>query len=333
LVSALRNLQQPAAAEEAMPPRKVAPRLAASIRKAVLGDAPDQKPVQPAERQVLFRVPDAQPPQEPAAAPVTAPVPKPVESDPVRLVEAIQASISSVQQEPLQPAAPPPSEVVAATPPAPLRPQATAAELDLQTLLASEAHSRPYRELLATVQRDVAGRSSPVVAILGLEEQESTPHVAAALGTLMAGIQPKATLLIEAYPAHRLAERYGLSQAIGLAETLAGRTERAKAIAATSHPRLDVIPFGQATAEQAHLLPPALAAELVHLRTMHGAVVIDAGPLSSPWALAASRAADAVYLVVRVGDTSAEYATSCVQRFRAAGGKLTGCIAVGAVAS
>jgi MinD-like ATPase involved in chromosome partitioning or flagellar assembly len=203
----------------------------------------------------------------------------------------------------------------------------------LQALLASEAHSQPYREVLATVQRDVAGRPCPVVAIVGLVEQESTAHVAAALGTLLARTQPKATLLIEAYPAHRLAERYGLSQASGLAETLAGRTERAKAIAATSHPQLDVMPFGQATAEQAQLLPPAFAAELGQLKTSHGAIVLDAGSLSNPWSLAASQAADAVYLVVRVGDTSAEYATSCVHRFRAAGGKLTGCIAVGAVAS
>jgi Mrp family chromosome partitioning ATPase len=74
-----------------------------------------------------------------------------------------------------------------------------------------------------------------------------------------------------------------------------------------------------------------LSAELARTRATHGAAVIDAGSLSSPWALAASQAADVVYLVVRVGDTSAEHATSCVHRFRTSGGKLTGCIAVGAI--
>jgi MinD-like ATPase involved in chromosome partitioning or flagellar assembly len=181
------------------------------------------------------------------------------------------------------------------------------------------------------VRRDVAGKTTPVIALVGLEDQESTEHVTAALGTLLAGQQTKTVLLIEANPAHCLAKRYGLPHASGLTEMLAGRTERPETIAPTSHEQLDLLPFGQATEEQARLLPVALSAELAHARTTHGAVVIDAGPLSSPWAIAASKAADAAYLVVRVSDTSAEYATSCVHRFRASGGKLTGCIAVGAI--
>jgi Mrp family chromosome partitioning ATPase len=245
-------------------------------------------------------------------------------------VEAIQASISSLQQDawPAESAAPAPPP---ASPAGPTRPQPTAAEAELQGLLTNEAHSRPYRDLLAMVQRNVGGKTTPVIAVVGLEGQEATEHVAAALGTLLAGQRSKPVLLIEANPARCLAKRYGLPHSNGLTELLAGRTERPNAIAPTSHEKLDLLPFGQATEEQARLLPPALPAELAHARSSQGAAVIDAGPLSSPWALAASQAADAVYLVVRVSDTSAEYATSCVHRFRAAGGKLTGCIAVGAI--
>jgi Mrp family chromosome partitioning ATPase len=370
LVDALKNLKQPEAASEDAPQRKVTPRLSASIRKAVLGSAPAPAAMMAAAPDVLFRVPAAQPvtPSPPAPTPVvaspvaTSPAAEPIATaktvptpavtspvirwpvvtsavvatpmvarpDPVGLVEAIQASISSLQQDasPAESVAP---TATPASPAAPARPQPTAAEAELQALLRNEAHSRPYRDLVAMVRRDVAGKATPVIAIVGLEDQDSTEHVTAALGTLLAGQQTKTVLLIEANPARSLANRYGLPHANGLTEMLAGRTERPKAVAPTSHQQLDLLPFGQATEEQARLLPPALSAELAHARTTRGAVVIDAGPLSSPWAIAASKAADAAYLVVRVSDTSAEYATSCVHRFRASGGRLTGCIAVGAI--
>lgn len=367
LLDALRNLQQPEEASDDAPPRKVTPRLSASIRKAVMGDAASPRATQPATPEVLFQVPatetipiDAVRPAairptavqpaavqletvqpeivqpeivQPAASPVSPP------PDPVRLVEAIQASISSLHEPPPAPTSEPVAAPSVAQPPSPVppaRPQPTAAEVELRGLLASEAHSRPYRDLLAIVQRDVAAQATPVIAIVGLEGQDSTAHVAAALGALLADElladeQTKPILLLEANPAGSLAKRYGLSHASGLAELLAGRIERSKAVALTSHQQLELLPFGLATEEQARLLPAALSAELAHSRTTHAAAVVDAGPLSSAWALAACQAADAAYLVVRVGDTSAEHATSCVQRFRAAGGKLTGCIAVGPI--
>jgi MinD-like ATPase involved in chromosome partitioning or flagellar assembly len=183
--------------------------------------------------------------------------------------------------------------------------------------------------MLVMVQRNLAGKATPVVAIVGLDGQDSTEHVTAALGMLFAEQAPHAVLLIEANPKRSLSQRYGALQSTGLSELLAGRVERSAAILPTSHERLDLLAFGLATQEQSQLLPPALSAALQNVRSTQAAAVIDAGPLSSPWALPASQAADAVYLVVRVGDTSAEYATGCVERFRAAGGKLTGCIAVG----
>jgi Mrp family chromosome partitioning ATPase len=348
LLDALRNLQQPENSSEELPQRKVTPRLSASIRKAVLGEGAAAAPPAP---EVLFRVPIAQAADnepEPAftaaeqgspGPAITAPPPAPIVEavpitvpDPVRLIEVIQASISSVQQEwvPQQAsvvgAARAPTELP--TPAHPSRPAATVAETELHGLLASAAHSQPYRDMLAMVQRDVAGKATPVIAIVGLEGQESTEHVTAALGTLLAEQAGPETLLIEANPKRPLAQRYGTLQAAGLTELLAGRTERSTAIFPTSHEKLALLSFGLATEEQARLLPRALSAAVRQIRTDH-AVVIDAGPLSSPWAMAASQAADAVYLVVRVGDTSAEHATGCVERFRAAGGKLTGCIAVG----
>lgn len=358
LLDALRHLQQPDDASQEVPPRKVTPRLSASIRKAVLQEAAAAVTPRPAP-DLLFRIPAAEPIASPSptfnvpAPEGTAPIASaPVEStpiaiapvtttptipapDPIKLIEVIQASISSVQQEMApRPAAVAESASVPAAPPPPSippRPAATAAEAELRALLASEAHARPYREMLAMVKRDVTEKTTPIIAIVGLDDQESTEHVAAALGTLLAEQAERPTILVEANPARPLARRYAALQATGLTELLAGRIDPSTATAPTSLERLDLLPFGLATPEQARLLPAALTAALSPIGKTHAAAVLDAGPLSSPWAMAASQAADAVYLVVRVGDTSAEHATGCVHRFRAAGGKLTGCIAVGAL--
>lgn len=370
LLDALKNLQHAEEPSEEAPPRKVTPRLTASLRK-VVPPAPPAKVTPRRAPNVLFSVPATapapQPPtpaisaaasselvpvaSEPASAPVE-PAPTPIEvapvvaaaitaappipaPDPVKLIEVIQASISSMQQEIAQVTAavePTPAPLpVPEAPPQPSRPTPTAAEAELRGLLASAAHAQPYQEMLAMVQRNLTGKPAPTIAIVGLDGQDSTEHVAAALGTLLAdqANQAEPTLLIEANPQRSLARRYGALQSTGLMELLAGRVERSAAVRPTSHERLDVIPFGLATQEQARLLPSALSSALQHVRGKSVAAVIDAGPLSCPWALPASQAAHAVYLVVRVGDTSAEFATGCVERFRAAGGKLTGCIAVG----
>jgi Mrp family chromosome partitioning ATPase len=358
LLDALRHLQQPEHSSQDAPARKVAPRLSASIRKAVLQEASATITPRPAP-DLLFRIPAAEPIASPpptlnvsAPGATAAVAPAPVESmpvviaavtrtpaipspDPLKLIEVIQASISSVQHDvaplPAAVAEPEsaPSPVTQQSPSIPPRPAATAAEAELRALLASEAHARPYREMLAMVQRDVTGQTAPIIAIVGLDGQESTEHVAAALSTLLAEQSERPTALVEANPARTLAKRYESLQSTGLTELLAGRIERSAATVPTSHERLDLLPFGLATPEQARLLPAALSAAIEQVRQTHAAAILDAGPLSSPWAMAASQAADAVYLVVRVGDTSAEHATGCVQRFRATGGKLTGCIAIG----
>jgi Mrp family chromosome partitioning ATPase len=330
LLEALRQLQQPETpSSSAAPQRKVTPRLAASIRKAVLGreaavDAP-----------VLFRVPDAESAQQPAPPPA-GPLPeilaiKTIAGDPVKLVETIAASIHAVQNEPTQK----PSEAAKLPPtgqteakPAPPRPQPTPGEAELASLLNSGPQAASFRELLAAVERDTAGKQRPVVAIVGLDEQDSTGLVAAALATLLG--EKESTLLVEAHPHGRdIARRFGLSETIGLCESLSGRAAGDHNIAPTSEQRLGVLAFGRATSSQAQLLPPALPALMSQLRSRFGRTVIDAGPLLGAWAAAASQTADAVYLLVRLGNASAEHAVSCVQRFRASGGKLTGCVALG----
>jgi Mrp family chromosome partitioning ATPase len=309
------------------------------------------------EPRVLFRVPDASPPEPQLAQsehpPVLVEEPQSVETylpdenlpehrdfhsedsaytpDPVQLVEAIQESIIAAQAEPpIVERAPPIASAQEPVEPGisaePVRPQPTSEERKLLSVLSDPVQSSPYQQLQAAVARDTSVSSAPVVAIVGLDERFETGQVAAALATLLAKAQR--TLLIEANPERDLSRMYGTPDATGLSESLAGRADRHAVVAATSQERLHLLPFGQASAEQAHLLPQGLGIEIAELRTSHAATVVDAGAISSSWALATSQAADAVYLIIRLGKTTTESAASTVQRFRAAGGKLTGCIAI-----
>jgi Mrp family chromosome partitioning ATPase len=184
-----------------------------------------------------------------------------------------------------------------------------------------------FRDLLSSIERDVAATSRPIVAIVGLEERDATARVAAALGTLWSAAG-RNTLLIEANAQHDLAKRYGLPHARGLCEALAARTPPREAVAPTSRELLDVLPLGRATPVNDVAWTASLLNELRGNPSHYDAIVVDVGALSSPWAIALSQGASAVYLVVSLGDASAESATASVERFRSAGGQLKGCIAV-----
>ena len=351
LLEALRNLQQPLIGAA---PRKVTPRLAASIRRAVLRSQPGLA----AEAEVLFRIPSAVPPE---AQPTSHTFlgnfgDSIVTSDPIVLVDTIQASLAELQaasrslvmvqdsaipiasttlvNSAFVPEAAPPTQVKSSVPavsvdPLPM-PQPTAGELEISAALDDAAGAATYRQLLTAARHDTMGVKTPVIVIAGIDRGLASGFIAAALSTLLARESQQSVLFIDAHAdAPTVANRYGLGDAMGLCESLAGRAARQSVIASTSLKALRVLPFGQASPLQAQRLPQCLAAEIELLKADYTAIIIDAGALSSSWALAAAAAADAVYLLVQLGETPAEQAEECVARFRAAGGKLTGCIALG----
>jgi Mrp family chromosome partitioning ATPase len=283
---------------------------------------------------VLFRVPDAAPA---SSAVVTQPMaevtaalrqeqPKAGKSDPLAIVDSIEASLRDV--EPATQAHPgssaPPKE----------RPQPAPGERELLTLLADQQQSAPLRKLLQAAIHDTQHIATPVIMLVGVDNGDQTATLAAALALLLAEKGPRAILAIEADPEQkRLSALFGRADTVGLSELLSGRAERGEAVVTTSQQRLDLLVFGQASSSQSQLLPEGMLVEIESLRSQFGGIVIDAGSLSSNWARASSLAADAVYLLVRLGETAAESAAASVNRFRASGGKLTGCIAIGSDAT
>jgi len=328
LVDALRNLQQPAETPASESTQKVTPRLAASIRRAVLGDQPHQPEATSQQPQVLFRVPDASsPPAEPIQEATSA------EQDPLSLMDSIEASVREAAHDEQKPVAVAVATMISAspviTPATSVRSGPTNGEQEIFALLADATRSAPYRNLVQAVKRDTSTIVSPIIAIVGIDECDATGFVAASLASLLVEQASRSLLLVEANPhQRRLAALYGARQAVGLCESIAGRCEESGVILRTSLERLNLLPFGQASTAEAQLLPQGLPSEIRRLHLRHGAMVLDAGPLTSAWALAASQAADAVYLLIRLGDTAAEYAATSVNRFRTAGGKLTACVAM-----
>lgn len=352
LLEALRNLQQPVGAPT---PRKVTPRLAASIRRAVLCSQPEPA----ADAEILFRVPSAvsRAPVEPTSHTYLGVFgDSSYTSDPIVLVDSIQASVSELQtaaaslvvvQEPAiqavsttlvdsprVPEAKPPFRIIPSVPPANdisrHLPQPTAGELEIRAALEDVATSATYRQLLTAARHDTSRVKTPVIVIAGIDNRDASGFITAALGTLLAREAQNSVLLIDAHEdSPTIAQRYGLGPAMGLCESLAGRADRRSVIANTSLAALRVLPFGLASPHQAQQLPQSLAAEIELLKPEYSAILINAGALDSAWALAAAKAADAVYLLVRLGETPAEHAEATVASFRAAGGKLTGCIALG----
>ncbi len=359
LLDALKNLQQPAERKPAE--KKIVPRLAASIRHAMQGEEatkiiPSRAPA------VLFRVPNTEPqvatpqiansptaieflppqtvPQQAVIAKPIAPVAKaaPIDAamrevlaspDAVGQLDSISDSIRQIEP-PASKAPLAPLSVKAASS---VRPQAAPGEREVLELVADANRSEPYLKLIGAIAKETAAVRLPVITLLGVEERDATSFVAAVVATLIAQQRECKVLLMEANArTGQFAERYGLEDAVGLSELLAGRASHAEVVAATSSPNLDVLPFGQANAAQSKLLPVILKDELADMRTAYGATILDGGPLASDWALAASQAADATYLLVRLNDTSAETATARVNRFRSLGGRLTGCIAIGETA-
>jgi Mrp family chromosome partitioning ATPase len=349
VLDALRNLQQPQPSPTS-PGGKITPRLAASIRRAVLGAQAEKSTITAADAEslLLFRVPDVAPPVQartqaaPSVATLAPPIGQPLAElpastnpaqDSLSLVDAIAASLREVVHEEAAPGvAQPdssPSADAAWQPLGRSRSEPTASELEIFNILADVRSSSPYRNLLQAVKRDTQAIAAPVVALIGLDDHDSTAFVTACLGALFSEEEGRRVLLVEAHGTnHRLASLYGVPHAVGLCEHLAGRLERGQAVVPTSQRELSVLPFGQPHAPQLPQLVGGLEGRLHSLRGEYGLVLVDAGPLATPWALAASRSADVTYLLVRLGEALAESAVAEVNRFRAAGGKVSGCIAI-----
>jgi Mrp family chromosome partitioning ATPase len=96
----------------------------------------------------------------------------------------------------------------------------------------------------------------------------------------------------------------------------------------TARENLFLLPAGNRTADGNSGELTALAAPLAKWRGEFPLVLIDGGDALSEGATVLSRLCDATYLLVGLGAATTDSAREATRRFRAAGGRLLGCIAV-----
>jgi protein-tyrosine kinase len=174
-----------------------------------------------------------------------------------------------------------------------LEPGASAAEQyrALRTRLTHSDHATPINVILVT---------SP-----GRREGKSL--TAANLSLTMAQDFQRRICVVDADLRHsRLHSFFGLSEAPGLADVLAGRASLAEALVHLEDQQITVLPAGQPSAHPAELLGSAIMRQTIEtLRSQFDRVIIDApptGPLADLGILAPL--VDSVVLVVRAGVTT-----------------------------
>jgi non-specific protein-tyrosine kinase len=138
-------------------------------------------------------------------------------------------------------------------------------------------------------------------------------------------------VLVDADPRHpELHRRFGVHLEPGLTTLLAGRSELADALAATSNPALRVLPAGPATPH----LPAALQSEpltrlLAELRGHADLVLVEAPPDLHPELLqAAARGVDGVVAVLDLNRTTSAALRELRDRLRAAEAPVLGLVLV-----
>ena len=164
-----------------------------------------------------------------------------------------------------------------------------------------------YRALRTRVAHADHGAPVNVILITSPGRREGKSLTAANLGLTMAQDFQRRICVVDADLRHsRLHTLFGLSDAPGLADVLAGRATLADALTGLEDQQITVLPAGQVPAHPAELLgSSAMRRTIQTLRAQFDRVIIDAPP-AAPLADIGilTPLVDSVLLVVRAGVTT-----------------------------
>ena len=191
---------------------------------------------------------------------------------------------------------------------------------------------RLYRQHVALAERLLAESiDGGASALVGAEHQ---PHVTDSLmrtAVAAAAELGKQVLIIDAgFPDRAMTEGCGLSRESGLAEVTKGRIPWQQAVRSLATPGVCVLPAGRIPPPPATVMAERLAAALADLTSQWDLVLIDAGSINESIAVGVASASAAVYLVVRLGESTTAAAEEAVQKLHAAKTNLRGCIVTNA---
>ena len=137
-------------------------------------------------------------------------------------------------------------------------------------------------------------------------------------------------LLVDANVRHPdLAAQFGLEATCGLSDVLRGTTTWSDAVRPTAVPRLSLLPGGRVEAGESTAIERSDPGPLFgELSRRYALILVDAASLAHPEAASIVRCSDSVYLVTRLGQSTARLVREAAQAIQGCRGRLAGCIAV-----
>jgi Mrp family chromosome partitioning ATPase len=225
----------------------------------------------------------------------------------------------------------PPAATSDPSPPAqkqPAGPAITDIERMVRRTLADSARSRPLRDLVDRLQRDMAQTAAKTVALVGVTEGSATHQSVLLAATLMAQRGIGSVLMVDGDASRRsLSEMLEYGRDAGLADVLRDSGSAREACRLTATENVSFLPNGSSQAGD--FSPPGRIGQ-VFGELSHGfaCALVDCGRVSDAGASALACAADATYLVVQLGTVETSVAQAALSQLRAAGSRVLGCIVV-----
>jgi len=230
---------------------------------------------------------------------------------------------------PAIPSAPPVPPPVAAPQQRPAgyeSPWERAARNDLSTPTGFDA----YRAIAQQIRRDLPGTTPRTVLLAGVGCGDNDVAESALRIAMIMAVDGRATLLVDAEPAHPLTDALVAERQPGLGEALFENVPAKHFLLPTSTTDLKFFPAGGSLTQinDRDLASLPMSEIVEQLRSEASLTIITAGDAESSLARAFGRSCDATYLLVRLGIATAGQAYQARTVLQENGARLLGCIAI-----
>ena len=209
----------------------------------------------------------------------------------------------------------------------------------IQTLLADSRRRKPFEQLRDGIDHLVSKGATKSILILTVDTPNRSADVNSTLASLYGETVVEPILLIDgAFPGRTISERFG-ADGEGLIEV--AKSVNSSDVNSRDNDEWESV-LRLTDQEGMHLLPAgggvvANGSELVDRhdelsslfeiwKHRYGRIVVDGGSTDSPIAGTLSRACDATFLLVELGQDSSDAARQSVESLQQAGGRVLGCI-------
>ncbi len=206
-------------------------------------------------------------------------------------------------------------------------PRPTQAELAARADLQREPVCGQYRRLADRIA-SLASAGGPVCLLLVAAEKE--PHVADVLmrvALLLSQRDGRRVLLVDGDPAHRrLSAGLNVDSQAGFCDVLAQGDDWKTLVRPTATGRVGVLPAGSHVTQATPQCVEDVERLLSEWKQTWPVVLMGAAHAGSALTRSLAKACDAVFLLVRLGQTESAAASSALDELRGAGGRVLGCV-------